>query len=836
MVLYDISDPASPQSVGRIGEPSSVGDDIEVIGDTAYIADGFGFSIWDVSVPESPTSLGRFSYEFEDADRVVTICVVDSILYGVAEVSGTYPSAGILQAFDLTDSAEPVLVGQVSLDSFGADIEAIGNRVLVTGDTTLFEAGVPVSVVSAQTADTFRVEFSGPQDVAALTFTLHPTITDAAGNSLNQDGDAVNGEPIEDLFVYPAVNIQGTAWSDLNADGLRDSGEAPLAGQRVFVDTNGDGTYSADEPTATTNGNGEYAIGCPSLGSCDVLIEPEAGLRATTSPSGVHSVRPTAAAPVIDSIDIGLVESQGPRVVSTQLSSDGLSIDVTFDEAIDPATFDLTTLSLLSEEASEAELADALSRRHSDIALQDGLCYVGTDYGMAVFDVSEDNLVELGRLNLDVQSSAVRHQIDVSGTIAVVNTLQGTFVVDVSDPSQPSLITSIEAPCRTVYPLTVNLADDIAYLSYRGDADIATFDLSDPADPIMLDVIGTAGFSHYTRDTEIVDGLAFCADDAYGLWILDVSDPEAIKEIVRYETPERAIGIEVIETTVFVADEGGIHIYDVSDPTHPEFIGQYEPSTTLGAWDIEIVGTKIFIAGIDGFEVVDISDPAAPTFVNSISLGDGPMTTDIEIIGNRVIACSHIGLGFLSSYSIGPPIDTLQWTSDRTCRLTLSEPLADGTYSLSITPTARDLVGNALDQNRDGINGAFPDDVYECLIHAGALAGDLNGDGEVGSGDLDIVRASWGSAVTPGDWSAGDATGDGRITSADLDVVRANWGTSTPTAAGATVAAPADSVYGPQESPSLHDAALQQLTPDRAAWMWNLEIEALRVKRTPKGN
>ena len=127
------------------------------------------------------------------------------------------------------------------------------------------------------------------------------------------------------------------------------------------------------------------------------------------------------------------------------------------------------------------------------------------------------------------------------------------------------------------------------------------------------------------------------------------------------------------------------------------------------------------------------------------------------------------------------------------------------------------------------MNGAFPDDVYECLIHAGALAGDLDGDGEVGSGDLDIVRANWLAAVAPGDWSGGDVTGDGRVNSADLDVVRVNWGTSAPAAA---VATPADSVYGPRESPRLHDAALRQLVSERAAWMWNLEIESLRQTRS----
>ena len=54
------------------------------------------------------------------------------------------------------------------------------------------------------------------------------------------------------------------------------------------------------------------------------------------------------------------------------------------------------------------------------------------------------------------------------------------------------------------------------------------------------------------------------------------------------------------------------------------------------------------------------------------------------------------------------------------------------------------------------------------------LEGDLNGDGFVNSGDLDIVRAHWGLAA--GSPAEGDASGDGLVGSADLDIVRGNWG------------------------------------------------------------
>lgn len=68
------------------------------------------------------------------------------------------------------------------------------------------------------------------------------------------------------------------------------------------------------------------------------------------------------------------------------------------------------------------------------------------------------------------------------------------------------------------------------------------------------------------------------------------------------------------------------------------------------------------------------------------------------------------------------------------------------------------------------------------LLGGPALPGDLNGDGAVNSGDLDLVRGNWGTAGPEG-----DANGDGAVNSGDLDIVRANWGA---TAAASAVPEP----------------------------------------------
>ena len=57
----------------------------------------------------------------------------------------------------------------------------------------------------------------------------------------------------------------------------------------------------------------------------------------------------------------------------------------------------------------------------------------------------------------------------------------------------------------------------------------------------------------------------------------------------------------------------------------------------------------------------------------------------------------------------------------------------------------------------------------------GVVPGDLNGDGQVGSADLDIVRAAWGETVFPGTWASGDPSG------ATEPSVRTTWTSSART-------------------------------------------------------
>jgi PEP-CTERM motif len=109
----------------------------------------------------------------------------------------------------------------------------------------------------------------------------------------------------------------------------------------------------------------------------------------------------------------------------------------------------------------------------------------------------------------------------------------------------------------------------------------------------------------------------------------------------------------------------------------------------------------------------------------------------------------------------------------------------------TVSLTALPVNINALRMNPQGLAGTvtYYDDLLLSDSSAGAIEGDLNGDGFVGIADLNLVLGNWNLNVPPADPLA-DPSGDEFIGIADLNTVLGNWNAGTPPAA-ATVPEPA---------------------------------------------
>src|SRR5262245_51928311 len=100
--------------------------------------------------------------------------------------------------------------------------------------------------------------------------------------------------------VVPAqhVTVAGTEFEDVNANGVRDVGEAGAAGWTVFADLDNNGVLGPGEPFAVTDAAGNYRLQVDiGVGAnFRVMEEPQVGWSQTFDPAATPS-EPTAAHP-----------------------------------------------------------------------------------------------------------------------------------------------------------------------------------------------------------------------------------------------------------------------------------------------------------------------------------------------------------------------------------------------------------------------------------------------------------------------------------------------------------------------------------------------------------
>ena len=97
--------------------------------------------------------------------------------------------------------------------------------------------------------------------------------------------------------------VAGTVFRDLNGNGIRDPGEAGIAGSRIFVDLNGDGIWERGEPRRLTNRLGRFSFKLPS-GTYQIRETPRLDFAPTAASSLVLQLTVTAGQ-TLSGIDFG---------------------------------------------------------------------------------------------------------------------------------------------------------------------------------------------------------------------------------------------------------------------------------------------------------------------------------------------------------------------------------------------------------------------------------------------------------------------------------------------------------------------------------------------------
>ncbi len=180
----------------------------------------------------------------------------------------------------------------------------------------------------------------------------------------------------------------------------------------------------------------------------------------------------------------------------------------------------------------------------------------------------------------------------VKGPLAFIGTgmLVKLVVVDISNPAFP-----IQVGVRS-FPQTSNgifgmaLQDTVLFLAL-GDAGFYSVDVSDPANPSVLDSIQFPGGQ--ARDVVTGNGFAFIAHTD-GMQVVDISDPSNLLFMSDIGSGYYAIDVE--DNHIFLGKNGGgVDVYDISSPLFP--VPAFSIASGGGnTWDLKAVAGYLYLA------------------------------------------------------------------------------------------------------------------------------------------------------------------------------------------------------------------------------------------------
>ena len=202
----------------------------------------------------------------------------------------------------------------------------------------------------------------------------------------------------------------------------------------------------------------------------------------------------------------------------------------------------------------------------------------------------------------------------------------GLAIVDISRPSMPTLLGSVETPG---YARDVAIAGAYAFVA-DGNSGLVVIDISDPTNPVLAKHLDTMG---YARDIELTPTHAFVAEGFAGVRVIDISDP--LNPFVAHDvaTSGETVDVELAGDRAYVAARlGGFRVLDISDPTNvPVMVRVYLDDYVQ---DVAVAGQHVFVAaGSAGMQVFDVSVPDAPLFLGGIQTGrDAVAVTSIGSI------------------------------------------------------------------------------------------------------------------------------------------------------------------------------------------------------------
>ena len=243
-----------------------------------------------------------------------------------------------------------------------------------------------------------------------------------------------------------------------------------------------------------------------------------------------------------------------------------------------------------------------------------------------IIDISDPNEpVEISTLSSSTAFSFVKG-LDIAGKYAYVSGLETFQIIDISNPTSPTIIGGVTS--TDIYLDAVYVSGNYAYVS--GIDSVQIINISNPTSPVIVgSVVSSTALGSVT--SLYVSGVyAYVADrSSDSLRIVDVSNPASpviVGSVVSSTALNDPWSVYVSGKHAYLANEtdDSLRIIDVSDPTSPVIVGGVKNASLLdGARSVYVSGKYAYVgvSSDNSLRIIDVSDPTSPVIVGGIKNG-----------------------------------------------------------------------------------------------------------------------------------------------------------------------------------------------------------------------
>ena len=200
------------------------------------------------------------------------------------------------------------------------------------------------------------------------------------------------------------------------------------------------------------------------------------------------------------------------------------------------------------------------------------------------------------------------------------------------------------------------------YIVDNNAEDLKIFDVTDPAVPFQVGVLGGVGSA---RGCDIAGRFVYISDSGNGgqLHIVDVLDKSNPVLVSTTVTGGTLRGIKVSGTTVFMTGNGAaaaLISVDVTDVNAPIVLDTYVHPVGGLRTEFDVVGTIAYTvsnAASNNFQLLDVSDPTNITELASLDIGLSSANWSVQVQGRYAYLGTEDG-DELRVYDVSDPVNT----------------------------------------------------------------------------------------------------------------------------------------------------------------------------------